>query len=74
MQQTFSGTEKVSTEIISKLIEDNFDLRPSAIIEQFDLRRPIYRDLAANGHLGRTDIELPWERTDKAELLKKNAR
>ena len=71
--ETF-GTEKVSTEIISKLIEDNFDLRPSAIIEQFDLRRPIYRDLAANGHLGRTDIELPWERTDKAELLKKNAR
>lgn len=67
------GTGKLSDEDLAKLVEANFDLRPSAIIRDLDLRRPIYRQTAAYGHFGRTDIDLPWERTDKAETLKAQA-
>ncbi|WP_422485131.1 methionine adenosyltransferase [Gudongella sp. DL1XJH-153] len=65
------GTGKLSDEEITQLVKDNFDLRPAAIIRDLDLRKPIYRQLAAYGHMGRTDVELTWERTDKAEALKK---
>lgn len=71
--ETF-GTGKVSDQILIKLIEDNFDLRPNGIISSLDLRRPIYRQTAAYGHFGRTDIDLPWEKIDKAELLKAKLR
>ncbi len=64
-------TEKVATKIILDLINKHFDLRPGAIIDYFKLRRPIYRQTAAYGHFGRTDIDLPWEKTDKAEILRK---
>ena len=64
------GTGKISDEEITKLVQNNFDLRPAAIIKNFDLRRPIYKQVAAYGHFGRTDVELSWERTDKAEILK----
>lgn len=70
--ETF-GTSKVSDEVIHKLIKDHFDLRPGAIIRDLDLRRPIYRPTAAYGHFGRDDIDAPWERTDKAEILRKAA-
>ncbi len=70
--ETF-GTGKVSDEVIGKLIDEHFDLRPGAIIRDLDLRRPIYRQTAAYGHFGRDDIDLPWERTDKAEALRKAA-
>jgi S-adenosylmethionine synthetase len=70
--ETF-GTAKVSDETIEKLIEKNFDLRPEAIIRRFNLRRPIYRQTAAYGHFGREDLNLPWEKTDKAKILKKEA-
>ena len=56
---------------ISDAILDNFDLRPAAIIKMLNLRRPIYQQTAAYGHFGRTDIELPWERIDRVEQLKK---
>jgi S-adenosylmethionine synthetase len=68
--ETF-GTAKVDQELILKLIDQHFDLRPTAIIRDLDLRRPIYRATAAYGHFGREDIDLPWERTDKAEILRK---
>jgi len=68
--ETF-GTGKISDEEIRKLVEKNFDLRPAAIIRDLDLRRPIYRKIAAYGHFGRTDVDLTWEKTDKAEALKK---
>ncbi len=68
--ETF-GTGKVSDEVILKLVQKHFDLRPGAIIDTFDLRRPIYRQTAAYGHFGREDLDLPWERTDKAEVMKK---
>ena len=64
------GTGKYSDEKLAEIVEKNFDLRPSAIIKTLDLRRPIYRQVAAYGHFGRTDIDLPWERLDKAEELK----
>ncbi|MCI8629296.1 MAG: methionine adenosyltransferase [Firmicutes bacterium] len=64
------GTAKISDEEITKIIQDNFDLRPAAIIETFDLRRPIYKQTAAYGHFGRTDIDLPWEKTDKIDVFK----
>lgn len=64
------GTGKVSDEKLSELVEKTFDLRPAAIIKNLDLRRPIYRQVAAYGHFGRTDIDVPWERTDKAQALK----
>lgn len=70
--ETF-GTGRVSDEVIQRLINEHFDLRPGAIIRDLDLRRPIYRPTAAYGHFGRTDIELPWERTDRAETLRKAA-
>ena len=70
--ETF-GTEKVDSEVILKLINKHFDLRPKAIIDYLKLRRPIYRQTAAYGHFGRTDIDLPWEKTDKAEILRKEA-
>jgi len=67
------GTSKIPEDAIVKLINENFDLRPAAIIKALDLRRPIYRQTAAYGHFGRHDIDLPWERTDKAETLRKQA-
>ncbi|MFA6697129.1 MAG: methionine adenosyltransferase [Caldicoprobacterales bacterium] len=71
--ETF-GTNKVDNQLIVDLINKNFDLRPAAIIRDLDLRRPIYRQTAAYGHFGRTDIDLPWERTDKAQTLKDQAK
>lgn len=68
--ETF-GTNKISEEEIARLVKDNFDLRPAAIIRDLDLRRPIYRQTAAYGHFGRTDVDLPWERTDKVEVLRR---
>jgi len=70
--ETF-GTGKVSDEVILKLINKHFDLRPGAIIESMQLRRPIYRPTACYGHFGRTDIDLPWEKTDKAAMLRAEA-
>jgi S-adenosylmethionine synthetase len=67
------GTGKVSEEKLVELVRKHFDLRPAGIIQMLDLRRPIYKQTAAYGHFGRTDIDLPWERTDKAEILKKEA-
>jgi S-adenosylmethionine synthetase len=63
------GTGKISDERIQHLIAEHFDLRPAAIIEALDLRRPIYRQTAAYGHFGRPDLDLPWERTDRAAIL-----
>ena len=63
------GTGRIPDEAILELIDRNFDLRPASIIDALDLRRPIYRQTAAYGHFGRLDLDLPWERTDKAELL-----
>jgi S-adenosylmethionine synthetase len=65
------GTEKVCQEKLDELVKKHFDLRPAAIIKTLDLRRPIYRQTAAYGHFGRIDIDLPWEKTDKAEILRK---
>ncbi len=70
--ETF-GTAKIADEKIAALINEFFDLRPGAIIRDFDLRRPIYRQTAAYGHFGRDDIEFPWEKTDKCDALKKAA-
>jgi len=70
--ETF-GTNKVPVDLIEDLVEKHFDLRPGAIIRDLDLRRPIYRQTAAYGHFGRTDIDLPWEKTDKAEILRAEA-
>ncbi|MEB3750075.1 methionine adenosyltransferase [Geobacillus sp. FSL W8-0032] len=67
------GTGKVSEDILIEVVRNNFDLRPAGIIKMLDLRRPIYKQTAAYGHFGRTDIDLPWERTDKAALLKEQA-
>ena len=68
--ETF-GTGKLSDEEIEKIIMENFDMRPAAIIRDLDLLRPIYRQTAAYGHFGREDLDLPWEKTDRAEDLKK---
>ena len=68
--ETF-GTGKLSNEAITKIVRENFDLRPAGIIKMLDLRRPIYKQTAAYGHFGRTDVNLPWEKTDKVEALKK---
>ncbi|MCR5654346.1 MAG: methionine adenosyltransferase [Lachnospiraceae bacterium] len=70
MVDTF-GTGKVSDEKLVDIIRDNFDLRPAGIIKMLDLRRPIYKVTAAYGHFGRVDVDLPWEKTDKADELKK---
>ncbi|MGG3838447.1 methionine adenosyltransferase [Paenibacillus thiaminolyticus] len=67
------GTGKVSEEKLVELIKNNFDLRPAGIINMLDLRRPIYKQTAAYGHFGRTDVDLPWERTDKADALREQA-
>ena len=67
------GTGKLDDEKIAELVEKNFDLRPAAIIRDLNLRRPIYRQTAAYGHFGRTDVDLPWEHTDKAAALKEQA-
>ena len=70
MVDTF-GTGKLSNEKLVDMIRENFDLRPAGIIQMLNLRRPIYKQTAAYGHFGRTDLDLPWEKTDKAEILKK---
>jgi S-adenosylmethionine synthetase len=67
------GTGRIPDPDLQALIERNFDLRPASIIDALDLRRPIYRQTAAYGHFGRPDLDLPWERTDKAELLRSEA-
>ncbi len=67
------GTGKVDTQLIKALIKKHFDLRPAAIIKTLNLRRPIYKQTAAYGHFGRTDIDLPWEKTDMADILRKEA-
>lgn len=72
MVDTF-GTNKVAEEKIEELISKHFDLRPAGIIKMLDLRRPIYKQTAAYGHFGRTDVDLPWEHTDKADVLRKEA-
>ena len=64
------GTGKISDEEITKLVQNNFDLRPAAIIKNFDLRRPIYKQVAAYGHFGRNDLNLPWKKTDKTDVFK----
>ena len=70
MVDTF-GTGKISDEALVNVIRDNFDLRPAGIIRMLDLRRPIYKQTAAYGHFGRNDLDLPWEKTDKIDVLKK---
>jgi S-adenosylmethionine synthetase len=70
--ETF-GTGKIEVEKIEALVNKHFDLRPAAIIRDLDLRKPIYKQLAAYGHFGRTDLDVTWERTDKAELLRREA-
>lgn len=67
------GTGIIDNEKIVELIRNNFDLRPAGIIKELDLRRPIYKQTATYGHFGRNDIDIPWEKTDKAEILKKQA-
>ena len=67
--ETF-GTGKLSNEKLLKIVRENFDLRPAGIIKMLDLRRPIYKQTASYGHFGRNDLDLPWEKTDKAEILK----
>ena len=64
------GTGRLEDEVLAQIVDKHFDLRPAAIIRDLDLRRPIYEQTAAYGHFGRTDIDLPWERTDRAETLK----
>ncbi len=70
MVDTF-GTGKLNDEKLVEIIRENFDLRPAGIIKILDLRRPIYKQTAAYGHFGRNDIDVPWEKTDKVEILKK---
>ncbi len=70
--ETF-GTGKVDNEVLLDLVRRHFDLRPGAIIRYFNLRRPIYRQTACYGHFGRDDLDLPWEKTDKAEILRQEA-
>ena len=70
MVDTF-GTGKLSDEKIVEIVRENFDLRPAGIIKMLDLRRPIYKQTAAYGHFGRSDLDLPWEKLDKVEVLKK---
>jgi len=68
------GTGAIPNGDLEKLVREHFDFRPAAIIKELDLRRPIYKALAAYGHFGRKDLNLPWERTDKAELLRKRTK
>ncbi|MFF0828400.1 methionine adenosyltransferase [Brevibacillus sp. NPDC003359] len=67
------GTGTISEEALVQLVREHFDLRPAGIIKQLDLRRPIYKQTAAYGHFGRNDLNVPWEQTDKAEILKQEA-
>jgi S-adenosylmethionine synthetase len=67
------GTGKVSEDVLVRLVRKHFDLRPAGIIKMLDLRRPIYKQTAAYGHFGRTDLNLPWEQTDKAKILREEA-
>jgi S-adenosylmethionine synthetase len=67
------GTGTIAEDKLVQLVRNHFDLRPAGIIKELGLRRPIYKQTAAYGHFGRTDLDVPWERTDKAELLKKEA-
>ena len=67
------GTGKISEDAIAELVSKNFSLSPAGIIKALDLRRPIYKQTAAYGHMGRTDIDVPWERTDKAAALRAQA-
>ena len=73
VQVSTFGTSKLPEDELGRLVRKHFDLSPDGIIRMLDLRRPIYRQTAAYGHFGRTDIDLPWEHTDKAELLRQNA-
>ena len=68
--QTF-GTGKLDDARLVEIVRENFDLRPAGIIKMLDLRRPIYKQTASYGHFGRTDLDLPWEKTDKADDLRK---
>ena len=70
--ETF-GTGTVDDEVIRRLIDEHFDFRPQEIIDRFDMRRPIYRQIAAYGHFGRPDLDLPWEKTDLAETFARSA-
>lgn len=70
MIDTF-GTGRLSEEKLVDIVREHFDLRPAGIIKMLDLRRPIYKQTAAYGHFGRNDLDLPWEKTDKAEMLRK---
>jgi S-adenosylmethionine synthetase len=72
MVETFN-TGKVPEDLLIRLIQEHFDLRPAGIIKTLDLRRPIYRQTAAYGHFGRTDGDFPWEKTDKADILRQEA-
>ena len=67
------GTGKIADDKITELVKEHFDLRPAAIIRDLDLRKPIYKQVAAYGHFGRDDLDLPWEKTDKADDLKASA-
>lgn len=70
MVDTF-GTGKLSDSRLVEIIRENFDLRPAGIIKMLDLRRPIYKQTAAYGHFGRNDLDLPWEKLDRTDILKK---
>ena len=65
------NTGKLEDSVIANIVKEEFDLRPRGLIEMLDLKRPIYRKTAAYGHFGRDDIDLPWEKTDKLDVLKK---
>jgi S-adenosylmethionine synthetase len=67
------GTGVISDEKLSKIVFEHFDLRPGMIIKKLNLRRPLYKQVAAYGHFGRNDLDLPWEKTDMAAILKKAA-
>ena len=69
MVDTF-GTGKIADDKLVEIVRENFDLRPAGIIKMLDLRRPIYRGTAAYGHFGRPDLNLPWEATEKVDVLK----
>ena len=72
MVDTF-GTGVIADDVLAQIVKETFDLRPNAIIETLELRNPIYRKLAAYGHMGREDLGVKWEQTDKVEALKKAA-
>lgn len=65
-----AGTGKVSDQLLTQAVRASFDLRPAGIIKMLDLRRPIYKQTAAYGHFGRTDVDLPWEHTDRVQVLR----